>query len=67
MDITLHAGGEVVVDHLPYTFEIHSSCHNLCRYHDPALTATHSGNSVVALFLSHTRVQAVYVGYPVEC
>lgn len=66
MNITLHAGREVIVDHLSYTFEIHSSRHNLCRYHDPALTATHSTHSIVTLFLGHPRVQAVHVGYPIE-
>lgn len=66
VDVTLHTGREIIIDHLPHALEIHTPCHDFCTDHYPALAPAHPTDSILALFPAHTSVKAVDVGYAVK-
>lgn len=64
MDITLYTRRKIIVYHLPYTLEVHTASHDFCGDHNPAFALPHTTNAFIALFLSHTSMQAIYIRDP---
>lgn len=61
MDVTLDTLGEVIIDDLPDTLEVHSSRHDLSRNHNPTFASPHTAHRVFPLLFRHTGMQVIYI------